>query len=1295
MVFFVLKRNVITYLVLIVLAIGGNSSVRAKSSGGAHYPDFEIDYISNNHISIKYSPLYSNDYSSVRRMVKHVYNGKEVLGRSVLLAVPERGEVSFTFNFSKIGTLGFDNTSNYVSEQIPLVVKQSEFKARGHRIVRLLIFPHRIEGTGLGTYDDFAIDVYFESSTRSSTSIEKQTKLDSLLARTVINGKQLLSFGSTRNKFAAYKSIQSNFGSATQWLKVAVDESGVYRISGNDLINSGVNLSGLSADSLRMFYGGGRNFEIGTIEPPPDLYEIPLDIVDGGDGIFSTGDYFLFYGEAVDRYDYSQDPPSFIRNNYNQLNYYWIAVGGDYSSTPSGWGHVTSESGTPDLILNSFRQLKMVEQNHNLRIDTDGHIRDYYKWYWSDLPNVTASFSVDNLVSDDMIEIEMAAIANFSGSSLVLNGTEMTRTSGTGNVYKYAVNSDAGSSGLNTAQVTLQPNIRGSYLDYLSVNYPQNLTYENSQFSFSSYSYLGAIRYHIENIPEAVRILNITSPDNPAIIDNVDYFGSAVEFMMTASDNISRFVLFSDNDALQPEWIRKWEGENLRSDLSQYDCIVVCPEGFHRALEEYVLYREGQGYSLKLVAVDDIYDQFGFGLESPMAIRNYLKFAYENFSSPAPYAVLLVGDGHYDFLDNMGHHTPSYMPPFIWGYDQSGGDDNFVYFGDYSMLDSDSSYIINSDRGWDMMAARWPVRSSYEIASHIEKIKRYESAESQGIWRSKVTLVADDEFKSDYTGEIIHTAQAETLSVFHTPPEITKQKIYATEYSFASSGEKPMVNDAIVKAINDGTLIINYIGHGSPDVWADEHIFKKNSDLGRLRNIDKPVVVIAGSCSIGKFDQPSKEGMAEMMFRQESGAIETVSATRLVYARDNAIFSFDLYDAVFDGAKNITEAVFAAKLLHQYERSGQINLLRNDRTYVVFGDPLGDMGIPEYKINVVPKSSSTLVPLENFEFSGEIIDDNSNVVAVDGLVNVEVYDSRFVRHHPAGIDYSLGGPRIFSGIFEVSSGQFEGGFIVPLDIDYGGDAAQISCFGTFGIGSGLGSLDSLDISQSAGTTTDNTGPTLEYSFEENPDFVNGGRIPSNATLVLSISDNSGINLTGGLGHRIELTIDNDNNSTLNLTDYFSYNQGSYQEGQISYRLPELTPELHIFRVKVWDNANNPAIVEFEALSSEAGSIAIQNVMNYPNPMEESTEFYFELSEPAEWAELKIFTLAGRRIKTLRDTDLNSGRNRRFFWNGHDLDGDRIAEGVYLYKITVKGRVYSSGRNTDNLTEVFGKLVLLN
>ena len=246
-----------------------------------------------------------------------------------------------------------------------------------------------------------------------------------------------------------------------------------------------------------------------------------------------------------------------------------------------------------------------------------------------------------------------------------------------------------------------------------------------------------------------------------------------------------------------------------------------------------------------------------------------------------------------------------------------------------------------------------------------------------------------------------------------------------------------------------------------------------------------------------------------------------------------------------------------------------------------------------------------------------------------------------------------------------------------------------------GNGTAIGSLDSLEIADQVSQTDDDSGPLLEYAIEDYPDFITGDRIPANATLIVDISDSSGINLTGGLAHRIEITFDNDNNSTLNLTDLFEYNPGDYQSGSLEFTLPDLTPERHLFRIRAWDNANNPAVVEFEATPSEIGRLVVANVMNYPNPMEEATEFFFDLSESAESAELKIFTLAGRLIKTFREERPIVGHNRLFHWDGRDADGDRVAQGVYIFKLIIMGRVASDRSSADNVVEAFGKLVLLN
>lgn len=93
-------------------------------------------------------------------------------------------------------------------------------------------------------------------------------------------------------------------------------------------------------------------------------------------------------------------------------------------------------------------------------------------------------------------------------------------------------------------------------------------------------------------------------------------------------------------------------------------------------------------------------------------------------------------------------------------------------------------------------------------------------------------MIADDEKTSTTYEGSEHTAPSETLATTIIPQSFDIHKIYSTTYADVITGagrRKPDVNKAIIDAINEGTLLVNYIGHGSPDVWAHEFIFEKMS----------------------------------------------------------------------------------------------------------------------------------------------------------------------------------------------------------------------------------------------------------------------------------------------------------------------------------------------------------------------------------------------------------------------------------------------------------------------------------
>jgi len=1297
MVFFVRKYFPVqtdlftTFIALLAVVV----TATAAGASTSHYPDVVAQEVSDNHLILTYVPLLSDDLSTVGETALYPYASREVTGRVILVAVPPGGDISFSSTFRKAGSITPPADGKYITAETPLVVREGMFSSRGHRFVRLLVFPQRLEDGRLAVYSNFVIDVTFTGTKTSTTTPARISRMDSVMAGAVINPRQFYSFGAAETSQAMKRQVVNPFAGSQSWARIAVTESGVTRLTGAQLAQAGFNVADLKSDSLRIFYTGGVNPDNSPAAPDLELYQIAISIVDGGDGNFGTGDYLLFYAEAPSRFEFVDGHPNYLKNSYSDRNYYWLAIGGQANQPALRWATVPgAPSGSADAVVTKTRQSVRVEQDKLIKVDTDGRIRDYFDWYWSNRSDQVVAANLPDCVPGDSISVMLSAVSTFSGTTLTLNGVSMLAAYVSNNNYHFWNTSGAAVSGLNSFDVHISSGVGDPYLDYLNIDYSKYLRYAGHQMELNSTGHAGYIEYVVSGYSTSHQVLDITDSDAPKVVSGVKIVADTAYFERPElAQSVSRYFVYASGDVNSPTAVDKITVGALRNDVSQYDCVAIAPRRFLSALDDYVQYRLVQnGYRIKLAAVEDIYDEFGFGLESPMAIRSYLRYAYEHFEAPAPFAALLVGDGHYDYLDNLGLHTPSYIPPFLWDRDYSAGDDNYVYFGQYDWLDSDSSYVYQSDRGWDMMIARWPVRSTSEIADHIAAIKQYESPEGKGSWRSRITYVADDEFKHNYSGEIIHTAQAETLAVYHTPAEFVKQKIYLTDYPFASNGEKPAATDDIIKAVNDGTLMLNYIGHGSPDVWADEHVLRKSRDLGRMTNVDKPTVIIAGSCSIGFFDDPGQEGMAEVLFRQPGGAIETVSATRLVYATDNAIFNYDLYDGIFGQRLNISEATYAAKMMHQYGFNH--SLVLNDRTYVVFGDPLGKFGIPEYHL-MFSADDSVLTPLQQFAFTGTVTDDENNPAMADGMADITVFDSKIVKHHPLGIDYSLGGPVIFRGSVEVHGGQFSGAFMVPLDVDYGGLSAKINGYADFGTISAIGGLDSLAVALTAATTTDDTGPEIGYRFDDVPDFVSGDRVPTNATVSVTLDDESGINLTGGLGHRIELVVDNDNSATVNLTDRFTYTAGSYKLGNLEFALPDLTPEKHLFRITAWDNANNPSSVEFEAVPSQESRIAINEVLNWPNPMEERTEFFFDLSESAESVELQIFTLAGRLIKSFRAEDVTIGRNRRFVWDGRDMDGDRVAQGVYIYKITARGRSGNWAKSSDTMAEAFGKVVVLN
>ncbi|MFH2055160.1 MAG: C25 family cysteine peptidase, partial [bacterium] len=590
----------------------------------------------------------------------------------------------------------------------------------------------------------------------------------------------------------------------------------------------------------------------------------------------------------------------------------------------------------------------------------------------------------------------------------------------------------------------------------------------------------------------------------------------------------------------------------------------------------------------------------------------------------------------------------------------------------------------------------WPVSSAAEFTVVAEKMKSYEAGENFGNWRNRITLIADDENHSNSLPERQHTEDSERLADVYIPAQFDLDKIYAVDYPFGTGGEKPEVREAIIRNINSGTLIVNYVGHGNPNVWADERIFRRTQDIPRLSNRDKLPLIFNASCSIGFFDDPLLEGMAEdFLSYAAGGAIGTVSATRLVYSRPNAEFNKTaFYYLLGDYDFTVAEATYVAKLVRQ-----NLGQQTNDRKYIYIGDPLTRLGFAPLKIDFATFSPDSLVALTVTELAGAVRDPNGVLQSeFDGTVDISVLDNereRVFQFPPFtdSVTYSEYGPAVYRGKVAVTAGEFELKFVVPKDITYGGRKARISGYASDGVTGAAGYIYPIAIGGINTEVTDTTGPEIIAYFAGDPNLADGANVSSGTEVTLELFDSLGINLSGEIGHTIDLLIDDDPALTYVLNEDFSYNPGSYQAGVATMKLPGLTTGPHTLKVKAWDSANNSSQLELAFNIGEQAGLEISELLCYPNPVQESCEFSYYLSRTANEVALKIFTLSGLEIYVQEGLPRTAGYHGGIHWSGYDADGDRPANGVYIFQLSAQ--TLDSGVDVDdNKVTANEKLIIM-
>ncbi|HTK80877.1 MAG TPA: type IX secretion system sortase PorU [Bacteroidota bacterium] len=1109
---------------------------------------------------------------------------------------------------------------------------------------------------------------------------------------------------------------QSSVLSTGVWFRFPVTEDGIYKFRGADLLAAGVPPS-TDPSTIKIYGNGGYETPLSVSAPAvDDLLENALFVDDGGAaGQLDASDAIVFFAKSTRGWTYNSGAKTFSHyiNHYADVNYYWLTYGGASGKRVARVPSISDPSAySPQTVIS-----KIFREDDKVNLISSG-----IEWLGQPFnvgDQITYVHQLDGIDVSRPVNYKFRVGARSSGFSsfsfdehaqrltvVGLPGTDFDTYSpklSAATVVSQAV--PAFTDGRSQLKFTFQSNSASSngYIDWYEIMYSRFLRAQNGQFSFHTYDTSSILQYDIAGFSGGSQfVFDVTRFDSVVQITNPRISGDTCSFGLS-SGGVRELYVLADGSFKVPGSLSRIANEDLHGDTTQADFIIITHADFISAAQRLKHYREqpGDNYiKTNVVDVQKIYNEFGGGLLTPAAIRNYLRYVNTHWQTPPKY-VLLLGDGNYDYK-NIVSQTTNWVPP--WETEES-----FVPLSSYSV---DDEYVLfdTGDR-IGMSIGRLTAHSAGEANTMVDKIIEYETNPVIDPWRARLTFVADDGLTGagERSDLFIHTTHAELVSRI-APPLFERRKIYLYDYptEYTSAGRrKPEVNTAIVNQMNQGTVVLNFNGHGNPRVWTHEQVFVRETDFANLSNKGKYFFLVAATCNYSHFDMLNDQSGGEILTGMPgAGAIAVFSATRPVFAGENFELNSALDTKMFETgpsgnvvSQRLGDIVYFVKQIYTYE---------NDRKYFLLGDPTLHLAFPKKfasldSLNHVSLSQTgQLQALSTATLTATVHDSTATDHSLfNGTSQLTVYDAnRFVELRDSflitgttfwirdAFSYSATGNTLFRGEQSVSSGSINASFVVPKDISYGNDVGRMTLYFWNTSADGAGSTTNFRI---GGTDTnavqDHVGPKIVL-FIDGRGFRPGDVVSPSPVLIADVFDSSGINTSGAsVGHRLEAWLD-ESAQSIDLSDYYKGKTDTYREGTIQYPLGALSQGTHKLRLRAWDTYNNSSTTEtaFDVVTSVG--LRLTNVLNFPNPMQSSTMFTFEQNQLSNIdVEVKIFTVAGRLIQSLKKTSV-SDAFVQIPWDGRDRDGDVPANGIYLYKIIAKTE------DSRFTSEALGKLSIL-
>jgi hypothetical protein len=625
------------------------------------------------------------------------------------------------------------------------------FELNGNHAATEPVYPNLI--ADLSTVTEAPSQSLMAADTASTSSV---------VSSGVVYPKGLQSSGGNGHQLA--DPVTQKWVAAQPGAKIGVRQTGMYRVTKSQLAAAGFDVN--SDINLWQLYSDGVEQAI-IVEP--------------------SGNYIDFYGKGIDT----------IESN---TRVYYLVVGTHPGRRMANVGFRPAASTVKAHNFEASVSLK--ERQNYITNLLNGDADNFYGHLITNthLPTMINVSGVDPLASQ--AHVTLAALG-YSGAahvfSVSLNGHPIGQLTGNGiQTMSLDVVVPAGYlvEGANALDIVSQSSTDFGFFDQAQITYERRHIADQNRIAFTTQNYRGAT---LQNFSSAnIRVFDIADTDSPAVLTGASIVPDGGTFDVNIPAYRARVMYaIEDSGLLSPASILLNSPSTLSTTNHSADLVIISYKDFMTQANSWADYRRGQGVNVEVVNVEDIFDEFNFGVFSANSLKDFLNFARQNWATPPRY-VLLIGDGSYDPLNYEGNGSWDLVPAKFFD------SDNAEAPSDDALVDFDNDGLA------EMAIGRIPARDASMVTNALNKTISFEgNIAPQNISRG---------FTCNYDNPIGWDFQGMCQMMANQFPAGTPTGL------IARADTNP--NNALIGELNNGRFFVNFSGHGTLASWSSANNFR-------------------------------------------------------------------------------------------------------------------------------------------------------------------------------------------------------------------------------------------------------------------------------------------------------------------------------------------------------------------------------------------------------------------------------------------------------------------------------------